>query len=457
MKIKNIVVTLKYFKGELNPFDASALEAALTVEGASITVLAMAPLSVKESLKALTRLGVKAVLISDGVYAGSDTVATSLVLAEAIKKLNPDCVFCGRQSVDGDTAQVPPMLAQRLNYELISNVIEVKQDALMLRDGEKREWQNGTIYTLEKSYTLRFPSIFSKIGEVEVLDNSYLNIPLSKCGLNGSTTRVIKTYESSVGRRYCQFIEAKDLSKIIKDSLNKTVIKTESSVEVKLDKIYYVGNIKNVADGVADNSYEIEVENKTPEQIAEYILDNGVKNVLWEDSVALKNIAARVAVILNAGLCADCISFSVKDGALVMTRPAQGGSVTADIISTGSANMATVRTANKKCSDIIFSVGKGAVQYIDKIKEYAQKFGAEICCSRIVADGGYLPYAAQVGLTGKTVCPKVYVAFGISGAVQHTSAISGAGTIIAVNIDKDARIYDYADYGIKGDIKDVEL
>ena len=457
MKIKNVLVTLKYFKGELNPFDASALEAALMLEGVSITVLAMAPLSVKDSLKALTRLGVKAVLISDGIYAGSDTIATSLVLSEAIKRLNPDCVFCGRQSVDGDTAQVPPMLAQRLNYGLISNVIKLNNDQLVLRNGESKEWQNNTVYTLEKSYNLRFPSIFSKASEVEVIDNSILNIPLSKCGLNGSTTRVVNTYESSVGRRFCKFIDAKDLSRVIYESLNKTKVKPQDTAADKLDEIHYVGNVKKVADGVAKNSYQINVDGKSAAEVASYILDNNIKNVLWEDGAALKVLAARVAVILNAGLCADCISFSVKDGGLVMTRPAQGGSVTADIISTGSVAMATVRTANEKCSDIIFSVGKGAVSYVEKIKEFAQKFGAEICCSRAVADGGVLPYPAQVGLTGKTVCPKVYVAFGISGAVQHTCAISGAGTVIAVNVDKNARIYDYADYGVKGDIKDVEL
>ena len=78
----------------------------------------------------------------------------------------------------------------------------------------------------------------------------------------------------------------------------------------------------------------------------------------------------------------------------------------------------------------------------------AKQCNAEICCSRIVADSGKLPYEQQVGLTGKTVNPKVYVAFGISGAVQHTCAIAGAGTVIAVNKDKNARIFDYADYGI---------
>ena len=69
-----------------------------------------------------------------------------------------------------------------------------------------------------------------------------------------------------------------------------------------------------------------------------------------------------------------------------------------------------------------------------------------------MADSGILPYEKQVGLTGRTVSPKVYVAFGISGAVQHTCAIAGAGTVIAVNTDKNARIFDYADFGVVADI-----
>ena len=110
---------------------------------------------------------------------------------------------------------------------------------------------------------------------------------------------------------------------------------------------------------------------------------------------------------------------------------------------------------NKQGADVLFSVGKGAVEYIDKIEKLAEKYGAELCCSRIVADSGKLPYEKQVGLTGKTVSPKVYVAFGISGAVQHTCAIAGAGTVIAVNVDKQAIIFDYADYGIIADVNQL--
>ena len=116
MKNKRVVVCLKYFKGELNPFDGAALECALASGAKEIIALTMAPRAVLNVFQGLTRLGVKCVLISDPLYAGSDTQATSLVLSKAIERLQPDLIFCGRQSVDGDTAQVPPMLAQRLGF-----------------------------------------------------------------------------------------------------------------------------------------------------------------------------------------------------------------------------------------------------------------------------------------------------------------------------------------------------
>ena len=131
--------------------------------------------------------------------------------------------------------------------------------------------------------------------------------------------------------------------------------------------------------------------------------------------------------------------------------------INADIVCDGDTAFATVRTVKKEGADVIFSVGKGAVEYVEQITALAKEFDAEVCCSRIVADSGKLPYEKQVGLTGRTVCPKVYVAFGISGAVQHTCAIAGAGMVIAVNTDKKARIFDYADYGIVMEVKNVKL
>ena len=457
MKDKRIVVLLKYFKGELNPFDGAALESALEMGAKEIIVLSMAPMSALNAFQGLTRLGVKGVFISDGAYAGSDTQATSLVLAEAVNRLQPDLVFCGRQSVDGDTAQVPPMLAQRLGFDIKTKVIAFDKDTITLRNGERFIPQNKTVITFEKIRALRFPSIFSKLGEVEIWNNQTLGLPKEKCGLAGSPTRVKKSYESSVGRRNCQFVQIEKLSDLIADGLNKQRIEQSQETGEKLDEAYYVGNVKAVAEGVAKRAIELKVEGKTAEELAEELQRNNAKTVLWEDSEQLKVKASKVAVLTGAGLCADCISFRVENGELIMTRPALGGNVTADIISTGEMAFATVRTVKEEGSDVVFSVGRGAIDQIQKIQELAKKYNAEVCCSRIVADSGKLPYEKQVGLTGRTVCPKVYVAFGVSGAVQHTCAISGAGTVIAVNTDKHARIFDYADYGVISEVKNVEL
>ena len=109
--------------------------------------------------------------------------------------------------------------------------------------------------------------------------------------------------------------------------------------------------------------------------------------------------------------------------------------------------MATVRTKSES-SDIIVALGKGVAESLDEVKDFAKTICAELGASRGMVDSGKLPYEMQVGLTGKTVSPKIYIAIGISGAVHHTCAIEGADTVIAINPDKDARIFEYADYGI---------
>ena len=449
---KKLVVLLKYYKGELNPFDACTLECALTLGFKDITVLAMAPNSVLESLKSLTRLGVKAVLISDPVYAGSDTLVTSLILSEALKKLSPDIIFCGRQSVDGDTGFVPMMVAKRLNFNVYDRVMSIDNGSLLLRDGNTVNLLPNTLYTFERFKNLRFFSIFSKASSVTVLDNSILNIPIDNCGLKGSKTRVIKTYESTVGRRYCKFITVDELFDVIKKSLKKTTVYNTVQLTDKLNRVLYVGNIYSIANNIANNAIKLEVDNKSDETLKDEILSLNADAVIFEDTPTLKQLAPRLAVLTGSGICADVINFSVVNGALVLTRPALSGSITADIICTNKPAFATVRTPKKASADVILSVGKGAINLTDKVIDVALKIGAEVCCSRIVADSGKLPYKHQVGLTGKTVFSSVYIALGISGAVQHTCAISSVGTVIAVNTDKNARIFDYADYGIVGDI-----
>ena len=449
-----IAVLLKYFKGELGPFDAAALECALET-GAEITVLSMSPPSALQGLESLTRLGVRAILITDPAYAGGDTQATSYVLAEAIKRISPDVIFAGRQSIDGDTSQVPPMLAERLGYDVITDVMHFDATRIKTRQGSEAMLASKTIYTFERIRTLRFPSIFSKKGEVEIWKNDTLALDLKKCGGAGSPTRVVRSYESSVGRRECKFVSKNQLDTLIKDGLSKAERSTLNNTVNKAPLIYYVGDIKDIAEKYADSAVRFDAAQKTPSEIAKELSAIGASVVLFESNREYRQLAARVAVITGAGLCADCISFSHEKNVFIMTRPALGGNVTADIACNSAMSFATVRTSKGEGEKIIFSVGKGAIGYIEEIKALAKKYGAALAASRPMVDDGIIPYEYQVGLTGKTVSPEVYVAFGISGAVQHTVAISGAKSVISINIDKSARIFDYSDYGIVEDIRNL--
>ena len=449
-----ITVLLKFFRGELNPFDGAALECALEW-GADVTVVSMAPRASLPALENLTRLGVKAVLICDPLYAGSDTQATSYVLSRALERLSPDLVFAGRQSMDGDTAQVPPMLAERLGLELVSGVMAFDRGCMKTRCGAVASPRSGAIITFERIRTLRFPSIFSKKGTVEVWDNATLLCDTEKCGIAGSPTRVIRSYESAVGRRDCRYCAPSALDALIKEGQARSRSASDEGTLERAEQIYYVGDIKEIAERYARSVVELDVRGKSPREVADMLDLLGAKIVLFESNEEYRPLAARVAVLTGAGICADCISFRCDGEVFVMTRPALGGNVTADIASSAEMAFATVRSTKGAGEEIIFSVGRGATDYIEEIRALAKRYGATLSCSRVLTDNGVMPYSDQVGITGKTVSPRVYVAFGISGAVQHTAAIAGATTVIAVNTDKNARIFDYSDYGIVADIKEL--
>ena len=209
-----------------------------------------------------------------------------------------------------------------------------------------------------------------------------------------------------------------------------------------------------------------------------------------------------VATSLDAGLTADCTSLEIRqeDGALLQTRPAFGGNIMATIECPRSRpQMATVRpkvmksndfdssrvgqvvevipqpeelesrvkvldsvvasqgNVNIQESDILISGGRGleSEKGFELIRKLAEAMGADVAASRAVVDAGWIPYPHQVGQTGKTVAPKLYIACGISGAVQHVAGMQSAEAIVAINRDKNAPIFDVADFGIVGDINEI--
>ncbi|HSW58239.1 MAG TPA: electron transfer flavoprotein subunit beta/FixA family protein [Dehalococcoidales bacterium] len=199
-------------KNVINPFDTYALEAGVRLKeklGGKVTALSMGPPQAAEMLKEAISLGADdAILLSDAAFAGSDTWATAFTLAAAVKKLGQtDLILCGRQSTDGDTAQVGPELAEILNIPFIAYVGIVEEiDASRMR--VKRMIEEGyevmqsplpAVITVTKEINVpRLPSLRglmkSKSAKITVWTASELGLDPSNVGLNGSFTKVVKIF-----------------------------------------------------------------------------------------------------------------------------------------------------------------------------------------------------------------------------------------------------------------------
>ncbi len=450
--MKVVVCLRRGLDGELGAFDAAAYEAALSLPGAEVTLLSMGPAQTAEYLHHLTRLGAKkAVLLCDPVFAGSDTLATACVLAAAIRKLAPDLILCGRQTLVGDTGQVGPMLSALLELPLITQATGLQAEdgtltCATLEQGTQRAVLPALV-TVERNFLLRKPSIRSRLGQVEVWNAKDLDVDPKKCGLTGSPTRVLKTFENTAGRRKCRFISLAELPAVLEKALNESKEATApAESKEKLQKLCIVGQSPMaLAQTVSDDITVLPLSDE--DTLIKQIKDLAPNAVLWGSDPKSKALAGRISARLGLGLCADCTSLEADGENLVMYRPALSGSVLAKIVSLTKPAMATVRTA-KAGESIVVTAGWGAKDDLDAVRRFAENLDAQLGASRKMVDMGLMPYEAQVGLTGRKVCPKVYIAVGVSGAVHHIAGMDRSGTVIAINSDKNASIFSYADYGI---------
>lgn len=459
--MKIVVCVKQVASGELNPFDACALECALRIPDAEITLLSMGRTAVKGMLEQLTRLGnVTGVLLSDLAFAGADTLATGYALSLAVKKINPELVICGRQTVDGDTAQTGSVLATMLDFPVITNVMSIDElsdsvIACKTRLGDEKA-KLPALITVERINDLRRPSIRSKVKEVVAWTADDIGADKEKCGLKGSPTKVVKSFENEGGKRKVKFISADMLDSVVKEALVKesNTVKIEAS-EKKLKNVLIVTEQpRAMAESISDDITVIEKD--TAENIAALIKEKQPDVVLWPSDVWSRRTAPQVSAMLNTGLCADCTALETDGEQLFMYRPAFSGNVIAKIRCVTRPQMATVRTTLDDVAEIIVSAGKGVKECYGAVEEMAQKYNAELAASRGLVDIGFAPYEQQVGLTGKTVSPKVYIAVGISGAVHHIVGMEQSGTVIAINPDKNAPIFEYADYGVIAKVEDLK-
>jgi electron transfer flavoprotein alpha subunit len=224
--------------------------------------------------------------------------------------------------------------------------------------------------------------------------------------------------------------------------------------------------------------------------------------VLLPHTYQVRDFAPKLAASLGKGMISDCIGYRHENGKLVFVRQMFQGRAVADVVLAGEppwfvsfqagvfrADLVAkhpdgkaavkpvgvqlkpeqIRTKPSKLfrevkqavdlteAPILVSVGRGikALENIPLAEKLAQLLGGEICASRPICDEGWLPMDRQIGSSGQTVAPKLYLALGISGAIQHVVGMKGSRTIAAINKDQNAPIFEVADYGIVGDLFEI--
>ncbi|HJU09487.1 MAG TPA: FAD-binding protein, partial [Candidatus Binataceae bacterium] len=510
-----------------------------------------------------------AVHLEDRAFAGSDTLATARALALWLGREAFDLVLLGKYSLDAETGQVGPEIAELLGFTQVTGVCRLEVDGNILR--AERESDEGL-----EEVECSMPAVLTcaerlikpvgvrpkareeaKSKPVVAIRAAELAQDTAQFGFAGSPTWVQEVRAQEGPKVNCAMIEAADPLKAAQELLlaleqrNALIPPTDERSRVAIEireptpgRDVWVACETNLAGEVTRGSLELlsaadklveslggavfaigfpasiaqhasllasygadrilvidhpELNQYAPETVAEamasVIAERTPFALLLPASERGRDWGPRLAARLKLGLTGDAIGLELDgEGRLVALKPTFGGNIVAPILSKTYPQMATVRSgvmelaepvaARNATVEIIhpslhparsrilksrsildptivplegaevvvgIGMGVGGPEGIERVKEFARTLNAAVCATRRVTDEGWMPRQLQVGLTGKTIEPRLYFALGISGAPNHLIGIKRAGVVVAINEDPDASIFERADIGLVGD------
>jgi electron transfer flavoprotein alpha subunit len=269
---------------------------------------------------------------------------------------------------------------------------------------------------------------------------------------------------------------------------NQTAALAQDLAAYQVDKVY----------DLQGPSLEAYTSDAYVHALKQFILSQQPKLVLFPHTYQVRDFAPRLALALERTLISDAIGYKHENGKLLFTRQMFQGKFVADVAFAGEAPwLATLQIGTYRAdqaqagsapvekveaaqppamritphevfqeakqavdlsqAEVIVAIGRGIKEQknVAIAEDLAKALGGEVAASRPICDNGWLPLERQIGSSGQTVAPKLYIALGISGAIQHIVGMKGARTIVAINKDVEAPIFEIADYGIVGNLFDV--
>ena len=548
---------------ELNPYCRRAVSQAVELAAARpashVTVITLGPPPAEDALREAIAWGldrgvdIDGMLVTDPAFAGSDTLATAKALHAALEHEGPfDLVLTGRNSVDADTGQVGPELAQLCDLPFLTGVrhLSIDGDLVAARCEHDDGWLHAEVHLpaiLSCAERLIDPAKVDPPGRAAVPADrirclTAADLGPGPWGQDASPTSVGAVKVMAVERARHSKPEAPLVEQVhdaVRLLYERSALHADAPttalgsvpphrpgqpltiVVVEPDRPHdtrellgaaatLTGRVLAITCGApafadqlsawgADSESHLDGEN-IEEDIASRVVEISQAVQPWAiltGSTAWgREVASRVAADLGAGLTGDAVELERVDDRLIAWKPAFGGQLVAAIHCSSAVQMATVRAgvlptlgprmpnpalktaqhflltpkgrvrilARTRDDDLdvlaeahtVIGLGKGVApdDYAD-LEPLRALLDAQLGATRKVTDNGWMPRARQIGITGRSIAPRLFVSVGASGKFNHTVGLRAAGTVLAVNNDASAPIFDAADIGIVGDWRAV--